>query len=255
MTSPREPDARIAAFFAATQPDLPDRTFDAVRREIHAIRQRAFLERLPRFAIGAAAVLSIALALISVQLVLLPGGRPGPSQTVPPTVEPSPTAKPSATAPQGPTTFTSPLYGYTVTIPQGWLAAPALVRWNGVNQPGPDADTDRFAGPAERSALGFAGPFSGDLAALVSNRIAANARDHADTCPVATPAVNAPIQIGSQRWVLLGWNCGAFINQAITLRAGMAYAFTFRDLGVGNATDPADRALFLSILDSVQLPS
>jgi hypothetical protein len=147
------------------------------------------------------------------------------------------------------------MYGYTVTIPAGWLAAPAVLRWDGTKSSGPDAESDKFAGPAQLTSWAIAGPFSGDLAAFVTDRIAANARDHSDTCPRATPEINEPLQIGGQPWVLLGWNCGAVINQALTFRAGVAYVFTFRDLGVRAATDPADRALFMSILDSVELPN
>ena len=147
------------------------------------------------------------------------------------------------------------LYDYTVTIPAGWIAAPAVLHWDGKRQPGPDAESDKFAGPDGITAWAFAGPFGGDLAALVTDRIAANARDHADTCPVPEPEVNEALQIGDQPWVVLGWNCGASINQAVTVRGGMAYGFTFRDFDVRAATDAGDRALFRSILDSVELPN
>jgi hypothetical protein len=262
MTAPRDPEARIAAFFEASQPELPDRTFDAVRGEIHRTRQLVAIGpwRQPTsfagfgFVGATAAVLAVALVLLN----LRPGGGPGgvPTPAPSPTVAPSPAASASAAAsPSGPTVFTSAMYGYTVTIPAGWLAAPAALRWDGTKSSGPDAESDKFAGPAQLTSWAIAGPFSGDLAAFVTDRIIANARDHSDTCPVAEPEINEPLQIGPQPWVLLGWNCGAVINQALTLRAGVAYVFTFRDLGVRAATDPADRALFLSILDSVELPN
>jgi hypothetical protein len=151
--------------------------------------------------------------------------------------------------------FTSPVYGYTVLVPAGWTSASAILRWDGTKQPGPDAETDQFVGPGDLTAWAFAGPFSGDLTAFVADRIAATARDHSDTCPVAEPELNEPLQIGGQPWVLLGWNCGALINTAVTVRAGVAYTFNFRDLGVRAATEPDDRAIFLSMLDSVELPT
>ena len=40
MTEHRDPDVVIATYFAQPMPDLPDRAFDAVRREIHGTRQR-----------------------------------------------------------------------------------------------------------------------------------------------------------------------------------------------------------------------
>lgn len=261
MTEPEHQDARIAAFFEATQPDLPDRAFDAVRRDIHRTRQLVVIGpfREPnsfprtRYAVAAAVVLAVGIVVLSLRPVAGPGGVPGP--TPKPTIGPSSSIMPStAASPSGPIVFISPEYGYTVTAPSGWIVAPALLRWNGTNQPGPDAESDKLAGPRKLTAWAFAGPFGGDLAAFVADRIAANARDHADTCPADALKTNEPLEIGGQPWVLLGWDCGALINQAITVRGSVAYAFIFRDLDVRAATDPADRAIFLSILDSVELP-
>ena len=67
--------------------------------------------------------------------------------------------------------------------------------------------------------------------------------------------MNERIDIHGQSWQLLGWNCGALINEAVTLRAGTAYVFVFRDLAVRTAIDPTDRAVFNGILESVVLPS
>ncbi|TME13466.1 MAG: hypothetical protein E6I65_00915 [Chloroflexi bacterium] len=262
MTASRDPDARIAAFFESSQPDLPDRTFNVVRRDIHRTRQLVVIGpwREPTsfgngaFVAATAAVVAVAIVLLNLRPIVGPGGVPSPAPT--PTVAPSPAVSSTAAAsPTGPTVFTSPMYGYTVTIPAGWLAAPALLRWDGIKQPGPDAEADKFAGPEQLTAWAFAGPFSGDLAAFVTDRITANARDHSDTCPRATPEINEPLPIGGQAWVLLGWNCGALINNAVTVRAGVAYEFAYRDLGIEAATDPADRALFQSILNSVELPN
>ena len=264
MNEQREADPRIAAYFKTAQPDLPDRTFDAVREEIHrtghvVVLGPLRLPTMPRVAaylVAAAMVVAIGALALMPRQGLGPGGPtaalPSPIATASP--EPSPPGE-AATAPAGPTRFTSPIYGYRVTIPAGWIAAEALIPWDGKRQPGPDADVDKFAGPGQLSAFGFAGPFDGTLATFVTDRIAANARDHADTCPNPQPEINERLQLGDQQWVLIGWNCGAMINQAVTVRAGIAYAFTFRDLGIDAATDPADRALFMSILDSVELPS
>ena len=257
MTGPRDPDARIAAYFQASQPDLPDRTFDAVRGEIHRTRQRVVVGpfRLPgalpgRWAtVAAAAALALAVVLLDLRLGGGPFGGPGPTPT------PSAAASPSAAATSsGPTHFVSSLYGYSVTVPAGWITAEALLHWDGVKQSGPDAESDRFDGPEQLTVWAFAGPFAGNLDAFTADRIAANGRDHADTCPVAEPEFTEPLPIGAQQWVLVGWNCGAVINMAITVRNGVAYAFTFRDLAVDAASDPADRALFLSILETVELP-
>ncbi len=262
MTELRHSDARIAAFFEVTQPDLPDRTFDAVRRDIHRTRQLVVIgpfrepNSLPRarYAVAAAVVLGFGIVVLRLRPVAGPGGAP--SLAPPPPVVPSAPVTPSAAAsPSGPTVFTSPFYDYTVTAPADWIVAPALLRWDGTKQPGPDAEADKFAGPRKLTAWAFAGPFVGDLAAFVADRIAANARDHADTCPSDAFKTNEPLEISGQPWVLLGWNCGALINQAVTVRGAVAYAFTFRDLDVRAAADPVDRVIFLSILDSVELPN
>ena len=269
MTARRDPDARIAEFFRAAQPDLPDRTFEAVRDQVHATRQvrtlRAMADadvlRAAGWLFAAAGLLAVAVLALTPRQALGPGA---PTPALPTPTEPgtrlgTPGSSPGGAGPTvtevGPTRFTSPLYGYTLTLPTGWSPAQAFLRWDGRRQPGPDADVDKFAGPGKLSAFGFAGAFAGTLADFVGDRIAANARDHADTCPNRVPEINEPLRIGRQRWVLLGWDCGAVINQAVTVRAGIAYAFTFRDLGIDAATDPADRALFQLLLDSVELPS
>jgi hypothetical protein len=262
MTASRDPATRIAAFFEANQPDLPDRAFDAIRHDIHRTRQLVAIGpwreplsvRGAGFVAAAAAVLAVGIVLFNLRPVLGPGGVPSPGPTA--SVAPSPAVSSSpAASPSGPAVFTSPFYGYTVTIPAGWSVEPAFLRWDGITQPGPDVETDKFVGPEKLDAWAFAGPFSGNLAAFVADRIVANARDHSDTCPVEQPEINEQLQIGEQAWVLLGWNCGALINNALTVRGGVAYEFVLRDFGVKAANDPADLALFLSILDSVELPN
>src|SRR5689334_16471467 len=123
MTEPTGVDARIAAFFATPQADLPDRAFDAVRRDIHAARQRRVLVGQWRFAlrVGVAAVGAVAvLAIVAFGIASLPTTGPGSS--------PSQQANPTSSAllsPAVPTQYTSTLYGYTLTLPAGWSITPA----------------------------------------------------------------------------------------------------------------------------------
>jgi hypothetical protein len=97
MTAPRESDRLIRAFLEEGGAALPDRAFDAVRRDIHRTRQRVVIgpwrepdmSSLTRVAIAAAAVLAISVAWIN--LVPSSGGvgsGPPPS----PSVSPSPSA-------------------------------------------------------------------------------------------------------------------------------------------------------------------
>ena len=262
MTSSRNPDVLIAAFLDEGISELPDRTFDAVRHDIHRTRQRLVIGpwsesgvvTLGRLALAAAVVIAVGLVFLPVRPAVGPGRPPSPS----PSPSPSPTVQATTSAsatPATPTVFTSPMYGYTVTVPAGWVTAPAVLPWDGTKQPGPDAEADKFDGPDQIMLWAFAGPFDGTLAEFVQDRITANYRDHADTCPREAPDINEPVSIAGQSGTLLGWNCGAVINIALAVRAGVGYSFVFRDLAVPAASDPADSALFQSILDSVVFPT
>jgi hypothetical protein len=186
-------------------------------------------------------------------------GTAGPPSAAPTSAAsaapPSTTVTPAAT-PSGPTTFTSLLYKYTVTVPEGWTTSAALLPWDGVSQPGHEqAEVDKFVPPSSNAmAWGFAGPVSMGLNAFVQDRIKATARDHGDTCPTG-PEVNEPVAIGNENGVFLAWDCGILINEAQAIRDGIAYVFVMRDLDVHAATDPTDRALLQALLDSVQFPS
>lgn len=167
----------------------------------------------------------------------------------------TPAAEPTASIAAIPSTFTSPLYGYTLSLPAGWSAGPARIRWDGTSQPSSASPVaDRLVGPATASAWAFAGPVTFDTAEFAQDRIVATARDHGDTC-LAPPEVNEPIQIGTERGVFLAWNCGILINQAVIVHAGTGFTLAVRDPAVDAATDAVHRALIEGFLDSVTLPS
>jgi hypothetical protein len=259
MTAPRSIEQLLDAFLADGLTRLPDRTYDAVRRDIHGLRQRGRLGRLslPEVSLArafSAAVLAVVVLAVAV-LDMRPGGGPGGVSTPGATRSPAAPQSPSPLLSIGPpTVFASPLYGYSITVPAGWVSAPAVIRWDGIVEPGPFAETDKFAGPASLMAWAYAGAYRGDLAALAADRITATHRDHADTCPVIAPDIHEPLDIHGQSWRLLGWNCGALVNEAVTLRGDTAYVVVFRDLAVRSASDPTDRALFESMLESIVLP-
>lgn len=242
MSEHRDPDRLIAAYFAQQAPDLPDRAFDAIRRDIHRTHQRRVLWpwRAPETPVVARAlpVTAAILLLVSLWLLILAGIGPGGAPT-----PPGPT----------PNVFRSPLYHYSIVVPAGWATTPATIRWDGTSQPSLGPNVDQLAGP-HLIVLGYAGPFAGNLAAFVQDRIAANARDHSDTCPSNALQLNQPTTIGGQPGVLLGLNCGARIDQAITVRDGVGYAFTIRDIAFSPTLDPTDFASVQSMLDSLILP-
>jgi hypothetical protein len=173
-----------------------------------------------------------------------PSGSVSPSANTSPSESPSPSAEP--------TTFTSETYGYSLTLPGGWVPVQASAVWDGKGSPGSDdAVADQFIGPTAASSWAFAAPTTRDLAAYVKGTIKGTVEDHGDTCP-ATPDAQDPIELGGQPGRLLAWNCGILINQAVTVKNGVGYFFGFRDPSVKAATDATDRELFLELLRSVQ---
>lgn len=91
MTAPRSFDDRLDAFLDEGRNDLPDRAFDAVRRDIHITRQRVVIgpwseptmSTLSRLAMAAAIVAAVVLAWAN-----WPGKNdvgPAPSPTITPT--------------------------------------------------------------------------------------------------------------------------------------------------------------------------
>jgi len=242
MSDLRDPDRIIAAYFAQPAPDLPDRAFDAVRRDIHGIRQRRVFwpwRQPERRVLGRALSLAAAvLVIVSLWMLTVPGLGPGGGLT-----SPTPT----------PTVFRSPLYGYSIVVPTGWSATPATTRWDGVSAASLGPNVDQVAGP-HLIVLGFAGPYAGNLTAFVQEQIAAALRDHSDTCPSNALQLNQPTTIGGQPGVLLGFNCGARIDQVITVHDGVGYAFTIRDAAFSPTLDPTDFATARSMLDSLTFP-
>jgi hypothetical protein len=248
MSQQRNPDPLIAAYFAErtvaerTQ-ELPDRVYKAVRNDIHRTRQRLVLGRwqepdarvLARaLPLAATILLVVSLGLLNA-LVLGPGAGPTPSRG------PTPSA------------FRSPLYHYSILVPPGWTATSATVRWDGVSAPSLGPNVDELAGP-HLIVLGYAGPYAGNLTAFVQDQIAASARDHSDTCPSNALQLNQPTTIGGQPGVLLGLNCGARIDQVVTVHDGVGYAFTIRDAAFSSTLDATDFGSVQSMLDSVIFP-
>jgi hypothetical protein len=211
--------------------------FDAVRHDISRTRQRLVLgpwrEPDARFVARALPVAAAILLIVSLSIVYLPGLGSGGGPT--------------------PNVFRSPLYGYSIVVPDQWKATPAVVRWDGKSGPSLGPNVDQVAGP-HLIVLGYAGPFGGTLTAFVQDRIAASARDHSDTCPSNALQLNQPTTVGGEPAVLLGLNCGARIDQVITLHDGVGYAFTIRDAAFSPTLDPTDFAIAQSMLDSLIFP-
>ena len=145
-------DTTLAAWFEEGPTELPESIRRSIATTVRTTTQerRGFGQpwRFPmngwaRYAVLVAAVVVLAVGgwyLLGPQRgVGGAGGSPSPSVTESAAVSASPTA--SAV------TFTSPLYGYTVTLPAGWSATPATKVWDGKGAPGSeDPAVDKFHG-------------------------------------------------------------------------------------------------------------
>src|ERR1043166_8513780 len=105
MTAPRSTEQLLEAFLADGLTQLPDRTYDAVRRDIHGLRQRGLsrARRLRGLRPGQWAGLAVAapLALAVVALDLRPGGGPGAMPSPAPTESSAPSLAVSPAAESG----------------------------------------------------------------------------------------------------------------------------------------------------------
>jgi hypothetical protein len=158
--------------------------------------------------------------------------------------------------PAAPTTFTSPIYGYSLTLPAGWAIGAAVERWDGTSAVGhTEPFVDKLATPGTLSFFAFETQTQLDLAGFVQDRIAANVRDHSDTCPKPTPDANEPLQVAGKPGVFLAWNCGILINEVVTVRDGVAFVIVARDTAIPAATDAADRAILDQLLATLAFPT
>ena len=169
---------------------------------------------------------------------------------------PSPSLAPSiASSPSPSSSFTSPVYGYTVTLPGGWSVIEAKVAWDGASDVSSDSPkVDQWIGRTETSGWAYAAHFPGDLAAYSKKTVADTVKFHSSTCP-PTPEAQNPITIDGEPGVLLAYDCGILINLAVTVHHGVGYVFAMRDPTVPAATDPTDAAIFAGLLGSVRLPA
>ena len=178
-------------------------------------------------------------------LALVTCSTRAPSGSLSPSGDSSPSTSPS------PQRFASETYGYSLTLPKGWIPVQASARWNGKGAPGSeDAVVDQFVGPAAAYSWAYAASTTSALPAYVKATIEVTVEDHSDTCP-ADPVAGDSIQIGGQPGTLLAWNCGVLVNQAVTVHHGVGFFFGFLDQSVHAATDATDRKLFLKLLSSV----
>jgi hypothetical protein len=176
----------------------------------------------------------------------------GSSSAVSPSVSAGASAAPAGAVASGPSSFTSPIYGYSVTLPAGWQAKPAKARWDGSGAPGHEDPTVDVVEPltGAMSVFALAAPITLDLAGYGRDVIAKTAQFHGDTCP-PTPDRVESTTAGGQPATFIAWNCGILIDIVIVIHRGVGYEFVMRDPGVHAATDPTDRKAFDDLLNSL----
>jgi len=153
MNARNDLDQQLSAYLREGPTELPYQSFDAVRDRTEQTRQRVvigpwrtpIMNRLVTVGFAAAAV--VIAVFVGAQVFGSPTGGFGSQAT--PTPSPSPTAvsRPSATpvsAPPLSQTFTSTLYGISLSYPQGWKKQDATAPWTDstfpLNFDGPQAD-------------------------------------------------------------------------------------------------------------------
>ena len=228
------------------------------------------MARLPSPGLGLVVVAAIALVACG-SSGTIPGSPSGsPAASVTPSAESASAGVASGRVPTPyPTTatFTSPLYGYSVTVGAGWQVIPATIRWNGkttIAHEAPDVDqilppkvTNRCSTVFRCAPLEWAAsaPTDGSLPSVVADMDAAEARDH--PCPAKTeseePATidGEPASIGTKHCPADG---GILVLRAVAVHEGVAYYFWLQDQANERAVDPVDRADFDAFVRAIDLP-
>lgn len=171
-----------------------------------------------------------------------------PSPIATPSVSPAASLNPEPSA----TTYTSSLYGYSLTLPAGWHVVPASIRWDGISDPGAAEPTvDQMSGPSTAVAWAFSTLVTKDLEGYASERIAAEAAVH--PCP-KTPATTTKITIDGQNGLLMSRDCGILLLTALVIQGGTGFLFYLSDSSIHSAAYPPDEAVLAGMLASVRLP-
>jgi len=156
-----------------------------------------------------------------------------------------------------PSSYTSAIYGYSVTLPAGWQTRPAKARWDGSGAPGHLDPTVDIIEPTTgvMSVFAFAAPITLDLTGYARDVVARTVQFHGDTCPSPTPDKIEPANVAGEPATFIAWNCGILINIVVVIHGGIGYEFVMRDPDVHAATDPTDRKAFDDLLASMKFPS
>ena len=261
MTTPHDRDRRLEAYLMDGPTELPDPSFEAVRARTESTRQRVVIGpwRVPDMskflALGAGIAAVVVVLAVGSQLLPAPagslaGGGSSPSPTAAPSPTRSPTPSPSpspapATPPPLTQTFTSPIHGFSMSYPEGWVARVATEPWT--ERPGvpPYADpgVDLLTQPAiDELFLAVTSQPIGDSTpeAWVGAKMAGSECSRSE--PIAIDGAIGRI--------------GADCRFAFVATVGRGYSIQLYRSGDDFSQDPSapyDRAWFEEVLATVQL--
>jgi hypothetical protein len=128
-------DRHAAAWLADGPTELADRVLDAALREAHRTPQQRPMAPRWRFPkmdrLGRLAAVGVAGSVVIAVALSMLGARLGPGSISSAAVQPSPSQTPPPGSSIAIVTFTSPEYGYAVTIPATWKPTLATKTWPG----------------------------------------------------------------------------------------------------------------------------
>jgi hypothetical protein len=172
---------------------------------------------------------------------------PGSESEGPPVQVESPV--PGSPSPPAGTEFTSPEYGYRLTLPSDWLATPATTSWDGGDIDHTADYADRFTTPEALPVFVLAGPAQGSLSEAVDAHLSwlSDARG----CPEPTSTASVTLDGIPATRVAIHCPEGVFgptlVSKAITVRDGRVIILTAFSPDQGGDDLPAFDALLSSL--------
>ncbi len=253
-TSDRDVTRAIRSWLHEDRHEDASRIAGAVLDQVDTTRQRrswwparrsSDMNGFAKFLVATAAV--VAVLFVGAQLIGPPSGGVGSQAT--PTPEPTASPEPSTSSPPStpPLTesFTSPLHGFSVSYPEGWIAEAATEPWtDGTHHPDfTDTFADDLYDPVltDHLDLAFASQPLGDSTPdeWVAEQMAGN--DCSATEPIAVDGATG--LIGGRR-----------LDMVAVTAAGRGYWIILRTSDdVPSAVAAYDRAWFEEVLATVQL--
>lgn len=260
-------DLRVADWLESDPELAPAQVLETVRAALPSVPQRR-ASRIPwwtwslavRFGLGTAAI--VIGIVLGVSLLGSPtgdvGGAPTPSQSPSPSPTLTPTnAPPTGIPTSGLTTFTSAMYGYSISYPQEWVVRTATRELSGTEPPWDTSPAiDHFATSTDR----YGEPQGGPLGRLIVASVAVGSEVTLESWTADTteavcgfPTSREAVDVDGEPANLLTYSlCYSTFHQWVTVLHGGS---AFHIVWLGDSGPEAfDRALFEDILATFSFP-